>query len=101
MRSYSGSRLRCLRDTATVSGLGGVEALGTVLRPQQAKWRSLADVRVHYRSADLVGRLLIFNLLHNRYRLIVRENFRGQALFVKAVLTHAEYDRKEWMRWNN
>ena len=57
---------------------------------KQAKW-----------SADLVGRLLIFNLLHNRYRLIVRENFRGQALFVKAVLTHAEYDRKEWMRWNN
>ena len=55
----------------------------------------------NYRSADLVGRLLIFNLLHNRYRLIVRENFRGQALFVKAVLTHAEYDRKEWMRWNN
>ena len=67
---------------------------------KQAEWRSLTDVRVNYRSADLVGRLLIFNLLHNKYRLIVRGNFRGQALFVKAVLTHDEYNRKEWMRSN-
>ncbi len=67
---------------------------------KQASWQSLVDVRVDYRTADLVGRLLIFNLLHNKYRLIVRENFQGQSLFVKAVLTHDEYDRKEWMRWN-
>jgi mRNA-degrading endonuclease HigB of HigAB toxin-antitoxin module len=33
------------------------------------------------------------------YRLIVRVNYPGQTLFVKAVQTHREYDRKEWMKW--
>jgi hypothetical protein len=63
-------------------------------------FQSLTDARFDYSSADLVGRLLIFNLPHDKYRLIVRENFQGQSLFVKAVPTHDEYDRMEWMRWN-
>jgi len=27
--------------------------------------------------------------------------FSGEALFVKAILTHKEYDRGEWHKWNN
>jgi len=43
-----------------------------------------------YRSADIVGRVLIFNIMHNRVRLIVRENCCRKMLFVKALLTHKE-----------
>ena len=32
------------------------------------------------------------NLRGNAYRLIVRVSYRGQALYVKALLSHAEYD---------
>jgi mRNA interferase HigB len=62
-------------------------------------WASLADVRRDCPDADLVGHILIFNLCHNRYRLIVRASFRTKALFVKAVLTQKEYDRQGWKRW--
>ena len=62
-------------------------------------WASLSDVRRDCPDADLVGHVLIFNLRHNRYRLIVRVSFRMKTLFVKALLTHKEYDRQEWKRW--
>jgi mRNA interferase HigB len=64
-----------------------------------SNWASLADVRRDCPDADLVGRVLIFNLRRNRYRLIVRASFQMKALFIKAVLTHKEYDRQEWKRW--
>jgi mRNA interferase HigB len=64
-----------------------------------AHWRSLADVRRSFPDADLVGAVLIFNIRGNRYRLIVTGVFARQALYVKALLTHKEYDRKEWMKW--
>jgi mRNA interferase HigB len=64
-----------------------------------SRWLNLDDVRAQYPSADQVGRVLIFNVRNNRYRLIVRAEFDIQKLYVKALLTHKEYDRKEWKRW--
>jgi mRNA interferase HigB len=62
-------------------------------------WRGLSDVRIHFPSADQVGRVLIFDIRHNRYRLITLVVFPKQRLYVKALLTHKEYNRKEWMKW--
>jgi len=42
---------------------------------------------------------LIFDMPHNRYRLIVVAAFQTQRLYVKALLTHKEYDREEWKKW--
>ncbi len=64
-----------------------------------AKWENLADVRRDFPSADLVGRILIFNIRHNRYRLIVREAFAFKRLYIKALLTHKEYEREAWKKW--
>jgi mRNA interferase HigB len=66
---------------------------------RKAKWRDLADVRREFATADQVGQALIFNARGNRYRLILTVSFVEQRLFAKALLTHAEYDRKEWMKW--
>lgn len=66
---------------------------------RRARWRGLQDVRQDFPSADQVGDALIFNIKGNRYRLIARVNYPGQRIFLKALLTHAEYDRKEWIRW--
>jgi len=35
-------------------------------------------------------------IAHNRYRLIAEINFEYQSVFVKAILSHAEYDRGGW-----
>lgn len=56
------------------------------------EWRSLRDVRMQYPSADLVGKVLILDVLGNRFRLLFCANFRYQALFFKGLFTHAEYD---------
>ena len=64
-----------------------------------AAWRSLMDVRKDFPATDQVGTALIFNVRHNRYRLIARVQFSKRLVFVKALLTHKEYDREEWKKW--
>ena len=66
---------------------------------RKARWNGLHDVRRTFPSADQVGSVLIFNVLGGNYRLIATVNYRWQTLFVKALLTHREYDRKEYMKW--
>jgi mRNA interferase HigB len=64
-----------------------------------AAWRSLVDVRRDFPATDQVGSALVFNIRHNRYRLIAFVVYRKQKLYVKALLTHNEYDREDWKKW--
>ncbi len=63
---------------------------------KRASWQSLADVRRTFASADLVDRWTVFNVRGNRYRLITEINYRFQRVYVRHVLTHAEYDQEGW-----
>jgi len=38
-------------------------------------------------------------VMGGNYRLITRVSYAAQRIYVKAVLNHREYDRKEWMKW--
>jgi Uncharacterized protein conserved in bacteria len=38
----------------------------------------------------------VFNICGNRFRLITKIEYRYQTIYIKRVLTHAEYDREEW-----
>ena len=62
----------------------------------RAKWQSLADVRQDFPHADLVGRLIVFNIGGNKFRLVVRIEFWLQKVFVRHVMTHAAYDKNRW-----
>ena len=66
---------------------------------RKAKWRGLNDVRIQFPAADQVGDVLIINVMGGNYRLLLRADYRTQRLFVKALLTHGEYERKEWLKW--
>ena len=66
---------------------------------KKAEWRGLHEVRREYLSADQVGDVLIFDVLGNNYRLMTRVKYNLQRIYVKALLNHREYDRKEWMKW--
>ena len=61
-------------------------------------WRSLSDVRATYPQADPVERLTVFNIGGNKYRLITRIEYERQEVYIRNVLTHAEYDREDWKR---
>ena len=63
---------------------------------KKATWKSLQELRATFPSADAVGQYTVFNLKGNSYRLVVEINYRSQRLFVRHVLTHAEYDRGAW-----
>ncbi len=61
-----------------------------------AFWGNLVEVQQTYSGAEAVGRYTVFNVKGNTYRLIVRIEYSLRIIFIKAVLTHAEYDRDRW-----
>jgi mRNA interferase HigB len=63
---------------------------------RRANWRTLADVRIDFAHADVVGRRTVFNIHGNDYRLIARVNYRTRKVFVLYILTHAEYIKGVW-----
>ncbi len=63
---------------------------------EQAQWRNFAEVRRDFPATDQVRRLTVFNIGGNLYRLIARIEYEQQKVFIRAVLTHAEYDKEEW-----
>jgi mRNA interferase HigB len=63
-------------------------------------FRSLPELRRTFASVDYVGAgnsgLYVFNIGGNKCRLIAAVHFNTQKVFVRRVLTHAQYDRSEW-----
>jgi mRNA interferase HigB len=64
-----------------------------------AHWGGIQDVRQSFPDADQVGEVLVFNIRGNRYRLIATVFYPARRIYLKALLTHKEYDREEWKRW--
>lgn len=66
---------------------------------RKSRWHGLHEVRKRFPAVDQVGSVLIFNVLGGNYRLIMTVSYSRQLMHAKALLTHREYDRKEWMKW--
>ena len=77
----------------------GEELLAWHKVARAADWNSLADVRLNFPTADRVGMVLVFDILRNQLRLITVAAWRSKRIYIKALLTHNQYDRKEWMKW--
>ncbi|MGD1864085.1 MAG: type II toxin-antitoxin system HigB family toxin [Phormidesmis sp.] len=69
---------------------------GWYKRARLATWDSLNDLRTVFPSADTVESLVVFNISGNKYRLITLVDYKYQKVFIRAVLTHAEYDKESW-----
>lgn len=57
---------------------------------------SFAELRQTFSSVDMVGELTVFNIGGNKYRLIASIHFNRHKVYVRHVLTHAEYDQGNW-----
>ncbi|ADJ29685.1 type II toxin-antitoxin system HigB family toxin [Nitrosococcus watsonii] len=57
---------------------------------------SFAELREHFPSADQVGMLTVFNIGRNKVRLIAAIHYNRRKLYIRAVLTHAEYNQGKW-----
>ncbi len=58
-------------------------------------YNSFAELRKTFPSVDRVGNFMIFNIGGNKYRLIVYIVFRTRKVYIRHILTHAEYDKKK------
>lgn len=61
-----------------------------------ADWSSFAEVRNTWKRSDVVGRYVVFDISHNRCRLIATIKYKWKMVYIRHVLSHAEYDEKEW-----
>ena len=62
----------------------------------KANWATLIEVQTVFPKAEAVGDFTIFNIKGNHYRLIVSIDYEGQLIYIKYILTHAEYDKEKW-----
>jgi mRNA interferase HigB len=77
---------------------GPLDAWHQIAKSKNTAWESLEDVRKQLPSADGVGKYTVFNIKGGSYRLISEINYRTKTLFIREVLTHAEYDKGGWKK---
>lgn len=58
----------------------------------KADWQNLADIKILFPNADYHNDLVIFNVGGNKFRIVLIIRFKKHLAFVRAVLTHKEYD---------
>lgn len=65
-------------------------------------FKNLAELKQTFKSVDYVSAgtkgFYVFDIGGNKYRLIAAIHFNTQKLFIRHVLTHAEYDKGDWKR---
>ncbi len=66
-----------------------------------ADWGSFGEVQKTLPSADYVkvasGRpVVVFNIGHNRYRLIAAVHYNTKIVYTLMILSHKGYDRNAW-----
>lgn len=54
------------------------------------------ELRRLFPHADQVGGLTVFNIGGNKTRLIAAIHYHRRKVYIRAVLTHAEYDAGKW-----
>lgn len=60
---------------------------------KQAKWRNYNDLKADFPKASFVGNdRVVFDIHGGAFRLIVKFQFRMNAVFIRFFGTHREYD---------
>ena len=68
---------------------------------EASRWRHWADLRATFQHADPVKgasgtTLAVFNVGGNSFRIVARVMFEYGRVYIKKVMTHAEYSRGRW-----
>jgi mRNA interferase HigB len=65
---------------------------------KQNDFASFVQLREKFPSADQVGNLTVFNIGGNKARLIAAIHYNRRKVYIRAVVTHAEYDEGRWKK---
>jgi mRNA interferase HigB len=62
---------------------------------RRTRFASPHEVKARFPTVDFLGGgVTVFDIGGNKYRLVVTMRYKHQIVFIRHVLTHAEYDRK-------
>jgi mRNA interferase HigB len=60
------------------------------------RFSSFASLRQVFPHADRVGKFTVFNVGGNKVRLIAALHYNRNKIYIRHVLTHAEYNGGKW-----
>lgn len=63
---------------------------------EKGSFGNFAELRAVFPAVNKVGQRFVFNIGGNKVRLVAGVDFLHRRTFIKAVLTHGEYDKGEW-----
>ena len=87
---------KALREFAAVHAAADAPLQAWRKLVEKGSYGSFADLRAAFGAVDKVGALYVFNIGGNKFRLVAALSFKVKTLWVKAVLTHGEYDKGTW-----
>ena len=94
--------LRHLNEAAAAFPDAASEIAAWYAIARQARWTSFVDVVRTIPDADAVDGYVIFNVRHNRYRLVTVIHYAKETgvrrtmghVYIRSFLTHKQYDKK-------
>ena len=63
---------------------------------EKNRFANWAALKAAFNAVDKVGDLAVFDIGGNKYRLVAYLRLEKQIVYVKAVLTHRDYDKGAW-----
>ena len=89
---------KALREAAAKHSEWGASLNAWYKIARNADWKNFAEVRNSWRNSDVVGRFVVFDISHNRCRLIAVIKYQWRMVYIRRILSHAEYDEKDWLK---
>jgi len=89
---------KAIRDAVARHGEWGASLNAWYKIAKNADWKNFAEVRNSWRNSDVVGSFVVFDISNNRCRLIAVIKHRWRMVYIRRILTHAEYDQKDWRK---
>ena len=65
---------------------------------EKNRFANWAELKAAFNAVDKVGELVVFDIGGNKYRLIAAVHYNTGRVYIRFVLTHAEYTRGKWKK---
>jgi mRNA interferase HigB len=94
--------LKHLKEAATKYRDAAKEITAWHLIAKESRWTSFIDVQKTFPDAEAVDGFVVFNIRHNRYRLVTIIHYANEHqgrqtighVYIRSFLTHKQYDNK-------
>jgi mRNA interferase HigB len=61
---------------------------------KHAEWETSTDVKKQYRTASILrNNRVVFNICGNKYRLVVKVEYKLKTIYIRFIGTHKEYEK--------